>query len=55
MYKDKNSWIDNTTMIHDAVYESIIDLYLLAQTNIKIYFENSSFYQIAKLIGEKND
>ncbi len=49
---DNKSYIDNTTMEHDGMKESLIDLYLLSKTDIKVYFKNSSFAQIALLLGK---
>jgi glycosyltransferase involved in cell wall biosynthesis/SAM-dependent methyltransferase len=46
------NWINNTLTSNAAVQEAIVDIYLLARTDFKIFHDGSSFAQLVRMIQE---
>lgn len=46
-------WKHNLNMPEESMVHSVIDLFLLARTNIQVAWPHSSFAKVARIIGEK--
>jgi len=53
-YNTARPWERGNLVIHkEAVKSGVIDLYLLAATDLKVACPTSSFAKVARIIGEK--
>jgi len=48
-------WKRNLNMVKESMVHSVIDLFLLAHTNIQVAWPHSTFAKVARIIGEKYD
>jgi len=46
-------WRRNLSMVEESMVHSVIDLFLLARTNIQVAWPHSTFAKVARIIGEK--
>jgi len=48
-------WDYNFLITKEKSQDSVVDLFLLSKTNIKIFNPNSTFYEVAQIISQKNN
>ena len=46
-------WDYNFLITKEKSQDSVVDLYLLAKTNIQVYNPDSTFYEVANIISQK--
>lgn len=48
-------WDYNFLITKEKSQDSVVDLFLLSKTKIEIYNPNSTFYEVAEIISQKNN
>ena len=53
--EESTGWDYNFLITKEKSQDSVVDLFLLSKTNIKIFNPNSTFYEVAEIISKKNN